>query len=219
MAVGRLPVHTVQEANTVVQKLLGYDQQRGAQSAAVMVADEKEGFDFAQASRAVEAYLPDGMMVWEVFRSQGDDAGVRQELLARLNAGSTLVNYLGHGSVEVWRGGLLTSGDAMALTNGLQLPVVVSMTCLNGFFHDLYSESLAEAFLKAESGGAVAVWASSGLTSPAEQVTMNQTLVQLIFHEPMLTLGEATHAAKAAVQGQDMRRTWMLFGDPTTRVR
>jgi Peptidase family C25 len=48
---------------------------------------------------------------------------------------------------------------------------------------------------------------------------MNQTLVQLIFDHQRVTLGEATRAAKAAVEDQDMRRTWMLFGDPTMRVR
>ena len=219
MAIGRLPVHTGEEVNTVVQKLVGYEQQGSARWAAVMVADEQDGFDFEEASRAVEARLPDGMTVWEIFRGQGDDAATRQELLERLNAGPALVNYLGHGSVEVWRGGLLTSADARMLTNGPQLPVVVSMTCLNGFFHDVYTESLAEALLKADAGGAVAVWASSGLTSPAQQVAMNQTLVQLIFDDQRITLGEATRAAKAAVVDQDIRRTWMLFGDPTMRVR
>jgi Peptidase family C25 len=164
MAIGRLPVHTIEEVNTVMQKLVGYEQQGSPRWAAVMVADEPEGFDFEGASRAVEALLPDEMTVWEIFRGQGDDAETRQELLDRLNAGPALVNYLGHGAVEVWRGGMLTSTDARILTNGLQFPVVVSMTCLNGFFHDVNSESLAEALLKADAGGAVAVWASSGLT-------------------------------------------------------
>jgi len=34
-----------------------------------------------------------------------------------------------------------------------------------------------------------------------------------------LTLGEAVRRAKAAVSDQDVRRTWILFGDPTTRLR
>jgi hypothetical protein len=219
MAIGRLPVHTLEEVNTVVQKLVGYEQQGSTRWAAVMVADETDEFDFGQASRAVEAFLPDEMTVWEVFRGQSDETATRQELLDQLNAGPALVNYLGHGSTEVWRGGLLTSADAQTLSNGQHLPVVVSMTCLNGFFHDVYTESLAEALLKADAGGAVAVWASSGLTSPSQQVVMNQTLVDLIFNEPRLTLGEASRAAKAAVEDQDLRRTWMLFGDPTMRVR
>jgi len=96
---------------------------------------------------------------------------------------------------------------------------VVAMTCLNGFFHDLYSESLAEALLKAEQGGAVAVWASSGLTAPSGQVVMNQELVRLLFGEEQLTLGEAIRRAKAAVTDRDVRRTWSLIGDPATQLK
>jgi hypothetical protein len=43
----------------------------------------------------------------------------------------------------------LVSSDASALTNGSRLPVVLAMNCLNGYFHDIFTESLAEALLKA----------------------------------------------------------------------
>jgi len=99
------------------------------------------------------------------------------------------------------------------------LPFVVSMTCLNGFFQDVYSDSLAEALLKAKQGGAVAVWASSGLTEPDKQAVMNKELVRLLFNGETLTLGEAAKRAKAAVSDPDVRRTWILFGDPTMRLK
>ena len=54
--------------------------------------------------------------------------------------------------------------DAAALANP-PLSIYVGMNCLNGFFHDVYTESLAETLIKAPAGGAVAVWASSTLTS------------------------------------------------------
>lgn len=34
-----------------------------------------------------------------------------------------------------------------------------------------------------------------------------------------LTLGEAAVRAKAAVSEGDMRRTWILLGDPTTKLQ
>jgi hypothetical protein len=93
------------------------------------------------------------------------------------------------------------------------------MTCLNGFFQDPYSESLAETFLKAERGGAIAVWTSSGLTDPVGQVPMNRELVRLLFNGQGLTIGEAVMGAKQAVTNLDIRRTWILFGDPLIRLR
>ena len=149
----------------------------------------------------------------QIFRSQGDDETTRTRIIDSINEGKLLVNYIGHGSVEFWRGGVFSSDDVAALTNGARLPFFVAMTCLNGFFHDPFpTESLAESLLKAEQGGAIAVWASSGLTEPEGQSLMNKKLIPLLFDGQSRTLGEATMKAKTATKDQDVRRTWILFG-------
>jgi hypothetical protein len=48
---------------------------------------------------------------------------------------------------------------------------------------------------------------------------MDEALVRLLFSGTPITLGDATRAAKAAASDMDVRRTWILFGDPTTRLR
>jgi hypothetical protein len=144
---------------------------------------------------------------------------VHDEIVKGINAGRLWVNYVGHGSVEIWRGDIFTSDDVENLTNGKRLAFFVHMTCLNGIFHDVYSESLAEALLKAKNGGAIAVWASSGLTEPEEQVLMNKELIRLLFNGEGLTIGEAVMKAKKVVDDQDIRKTWVLFGDPATRLK
>ena len=126
---------------------------------------------------------------------------------------------MGHGAVDLWRGSVLTASDADSLTNGSALPLVVGMTCLNGFFQTPYVESLAEALLKAQNGGAVAIWTSSGLTDPAGQLQMNKGLMRLLFNGEGLTLGEAAAQAKASTDDMDVRKSWILFGDPTTRLK
>jgi len=42
------------------------------------------------------------------------------------------------------RSGLFDDSAATSLTNGTKLPLFVAMNCLNGFFHDVYTQSLAE---------------------------------------------------------------------------
>jgi hypothetical protein len=223
MAVGRLPVRTVEEAQIVVSKIVGYERSAQSLRDVLLVADMKGGeddFDFEGGSSEVEALLPQGVTIYRIYRSQfAGDEQVHSELLRRLNEGKLLVNYLGHGSVAIWRGSIFDSDDAAALSNGLRLPFVVSMTCLNGFFQDPSMDSLAEALLKARQGGAAAVWASSGLTEPAGQGVMDKELVRLLFNGESLTLGEAVQRAKAATSDGDVRRTWILFGDPTTRLK
>jgi hypothetical protein len=94
-----------------------------------------------------------------------------------------------------------------------------SKKLVKGYFQNHYMESLAEVMLKVEGGGAVGVWTSSGLTEPDKQALMNKELIKLLFGRESITLGEATAQAKKAVSDQDIRKTWILFGDPTTRLK
>jgi UTP-glucose-1-phosphate uridylyltransferase len=68
-------------------------------------------------------------------------------------------------------------------------------------------------------GGAVAVWASSGLTAPDPQFQMNQALVRTLFSQPSVTLGDAVLFAKSGVTDEDVRRTFILFGDPLMQLK
>jgi hypothetical protein len=221
MAIGRLPLSTVEEAGTVVSKIVGYEKTKG-RNEALLVADKTEksdDFNFEVASEEIWGLLPRSLVVRKIYRSQfGSDAQANGVLLSAINQGPLLVNFIGHGSIEIWRG-ILSSEDAEGLVNGMRLPFFVNMTCLNGYFQDPYSETLGEALIKAKGGGAIAVWTSSGLTEPDKQAVMNKELIKLLFDGQSLTLGEATARAKASVSDQDIRKTWILFGDPTTRLK
>ncbi len=218
MAIGRLPVRTEQQAAALVSKIVGYEQsgQVPGSGWVLLVTDRNEGFDFETASDRVGELIPPGLGIERVARSQDSDPVTRAELLQKLDQGPLLVNYLGHGSVDVWAGGLLTSADASGIRNGSRLFVLISMTCLNGAFHVLVNEGLAESLLAAPEGGAVAAWASSGLVDPSGQAIMNQALMPLLFQG--MTLGEAARRAKASVEDPDIRRSWILLGDPVTRL-
>jgi hypothetical protein len=219
LAIGRLPVRTVAETDAAIAKILAYEADPGGawQQQALMVADQNDqDFDFEQISASVKASLPDGFTVEEIFRGQSG-AATKEALLAKLNEGSALVNYSGHGSTEIWGGDILTSQDAKDLSNGSQLPFFVALNCLNGFFHDIYTESLAEALIRSEQGGAIGVWASSALTGSLGQSQVAREMYRLVFDEG-LSLGQAAAQAKAVVSDLDVRRSWVFFGDPVTRI-
>ena len=114
--------------------------------------------------------------------------------------------------------GLLSADDAAGLTNQNRLSVFVMMTCFNGYFQDATYDSMAEALLKSP-GGAVAVWASSGMTEPAAQTVVDQELYRQLFGGASPALGDAVRAAKRRTSDADVRRTWILFGDPAMRLR
>ncbi len=217
--VGRLPVGRVDRATAVVAKIVAYERSApGSTALLVADADDSEN-DFEGMSERVKTALPASVAPTSVYRGQLGDAAAASELASQLASGQSLVHYAGHGTVDAWHGGLLTAAQVAALHNE-QLPFVVTMTCLNGFFQDPSQQSLAQAWLEAR-GGAVAVWASSALTESAAQAPLDEALVRLLFpaQGPQPTLGEATRAAKASSSNPDVRTTWILFGDPSARLK
>lgn len=223
MAVGRLPVRTEQEAATMVNKIIAYDRvphgdlyERGA----LIVSDRADGFDFQEAAGELRAQLPSEMSTQMINRDDGDPTTVHNQIITGINRGPALVTYLGHGSVGVWTGdGLLSVADAPALTNGERLPFFVMTTCLNGSYMELGTDSLGEALVKAPQGGGVAAWASSGLTEPGGQIQISERLYQTLFGTERVRLGDAIRRAKATTSDPDIRRTWILLGDPTTSIK
>jgi hypothetical protein len=139
---------------------------------------------------------------------------------AALARGSLLVHYSGHGSIAAWGGqpAIWASADVQALANATRLPLVVDMTCYTGYFHYPGLPSLAEVWLTAPGGGAVAVIASSGLGLAAGHATLDAALLAHLFAPTTPTVGEALLAAKLAVAAgggplEDLD-TFALFGDP-----
>ncbi|MCD4750159.1 MAG: hypothetical protein K8R59_12380 [Thermoanaerobaculales bacterium] len=223
LAVGRLPAGTPHEAEAMVNKIIGYEQE--APGAWVkdltLVVDAVTGdFDFGVAVDALEALIPSTLEADRIDFGEMEQDTARQLILDAFEAGRLLVNYDGHGSQAVWvSDDVFGNADALSLGNGFKLPLVVAMNCLNGLFHDVYQDSLAEALLKNPDGGAVMVWASSALTDPTGQDLMNRDLYRSLFGGASPTVGDAVIAAKANVTDQDTRDTWILFGDPSMHLR
>ena len=222
IATGRMPGRTPDDMQTMVRKTLNYTSSaRGSwNNQALFVADQDdETANFTSAAQAVQGLMPQSITPTDVFVHDLSITAARQNLLDDLNNGQLIVNYNGHGSVEVWSGSdLFDDTAASSLTNGDKLPLFVIMNCLNGFFHDVTTESMATALMLSPSGGAAAVWASSGLTPPDPQFQMDQALVKTVFSQLNITLGDAVRSAKSGISDQDVRRTFILFGDPLLRL-
>jgi len=184
--VGRIPVRTPAQADLVISKIVNFSP-ANVPASALLVADDPTGyyFNFEQANDEVQSLLPGGITVNRVNRRT--DPNAHANVIASLNAGQQLVNYSGHGNVDTWSG-TFSSTDASTLSNNNKLPIVVVMDCLNGYFHDPTLEGIAEALMKAPSGGAVAAFASSGLTIPDGQHEMSKELYTLLYGSQPIAL-------------------------------
>jgi hypothetical protein len=232
ISIGRLPVRTLAEANLVVGKVVNYSPANPPQSA-LLVADAQGTYywNFEASDDLIATQLPASFTIQKVYRRlEPSDVQTNVDIANKINAGQALVVYSGHGNTNIWGGSIFATDDslavgghgAMSLTNGNKLPFLVVMDCLNGFFTvpQPSGQSLAEAVVKAPNGGAVASFASSGLTIPDGQHQMGQVMFDLLYgHPATIPIGDASRQSKIFTSDQDVRRTWILFGDPTMKIR
>ncbi|HST22439.1 MAG TPA: C25 family cysteine peptidase, partial [Blastocatellia bacterium] len=218
--IGRLPARNAEQLSAMIFKIITY-QRSIPSSEAALYADSNSDFDFEAASASLRSLIPPNINVEQINRGETDAATARRRLFKALQRGQKVVNYIGHGSATIWNDFVLTSDDAASISSNKHLPMFVMMTCLNGYFLDSGAYSLAEALMRADRAGAISVWASSGMTASADQLAMNQEFIRLVFSDlnQQITLGEAIAGAKAVSNDLDVRRTWVLFGDPTMKLR
>lgn len=214
---GRLPVRTETDARRIAARIADFQPGRlgNDRGTAVLVADSDPVIDFVGASRGVrDLMLPEDTVV-EIYRPMLTDEVARTRIVEAFALGPRLVNYFGHGTTDLWAAGKLLSGpDVARLSHGGRPPLIATVTCLNGYFHDVYTTSMAESFLLSEGGGALGVIASSVLAEPPDQAKLNRTFVRAVLDGK--PLGEALRLAKADLVDPEVRRSYLLFADPTT---
>lgn len=212
LSVGRLPARSPGECAAMVARILAPHREPGV---GLFVADTEDGFPFLSAARRAAAAF--GGVSRVLSRAQPGDGSARSAFLSGLAAGPALVSYSGHGNLDFWRGGLLDSASARDLPPAPAGSVWLSMTCLTGYFTSPTVECLAEALLRSPSGAARAVWAGSTYCSAETQAQAQETFLREL--SSGATLGEAARRAKQSVHDLDLRRTFILFGDPTATLR
>jgi hypothetical protein len=145
IAVGRLPVNTVAEAQAVVAKIVGYSPA----SKNVLIFGNKPEVT-AYEDRQLPILAAAGCTI---DKAHNDVAAV--ETVSRINAGRALAAYYGHGWATGMSGGSLSSANVHLLTN-TELPVILSGGCYNNHFDSAAVKCLGELLVLKASGGAVA---------------------------------------------------------------
>ncbi len=219
IAIGRIPARDSQSVATALAKVAGFEQppMQTLDRGAIFAYDLPQGYDFGAMSIRLRNQLPVGTPSFMIDRASPT---AQADLLAQINNGRYIVNYSGHGTTGLWASSSFFGvGNVDSLTNTNNQSIFTMLTCLNGFFHNLVNVSLSEKLLFAN-GGAVAVWASSGLTTPDIQEIMATRFYNQIGIGNITRMGDLIRDAKTVVPGgQDVRYTWVLVGDPMLKVR
>lgn len=229
VATGRIPAASAADLQTYLSKVKAYEKGTVplSQAGAMLLADKPDpaaGY-FPQDSDWVAELLPSGIAVTRIYLDQQAIGTARSQLFAGMNGGMGWVNYLGHGGADRFSAaGLLTWDDMGTLNSVGPLPVVSALTCAVNRFEVPRYASLGEQLILDADGGAIAVWAPTGLSLHEPAVRLNRSLFAAVFQQQMPTLGEAVQQAlQDNIRRQDvptyMLRIYSLLGDSALQLR
>lgn len=216
LAVGRWPVRTTEEVESLVQRTIQYEHGQ-ASARTLFAADGSESQFQTIASELANASVlsPDQVDIIVGPPAKG--------MTAELNEGSWLATYIGHGSISRWgKEGIFELGSVGDLATNTP-PIVLQFTCLTGLFSHPEEVSLSEAMLTHPSGPVLTVAATS-LTLSRHQVAFAVELLEQLQDKDVERIGDAFQNAKLSLDIEnsnglrEVSDTFALFGDPSTII-
>jgi hypothetical protein len=226
VAIGRLPVQTVEEAEVLVAKIAAQaDSLSAVAGRHLFVTDDSgdEDAPFRADADQVSVSLPAGSVVLPFADATAGAESARQALREGWQQGAALTHYFGHGGTTIWADEQLLSVDTVGSVAGGGRPTVVfAWACLSQFYQNFWGPSINEALLLLPDGGALASFGPAGISSPGSQ----RPLVEAVYRNlrPGIRLGDLLRHAKAEALAADPRsgpnvvEGFNLIGDPALRL-
>jgi hypothetical protein len=226
VAIGRLPAANVGEARRMVAKILAYESGTtpGATRVVLVADDADEAGNFPADAEELSSRFFAGVDLRKIYLAELGAPSARERVASAFDEGASLVSYLGHGGIHLWAGeNLLDVAGVEALSPQPAQPILLTMNCLNGYFHFPYFDSLSEALVKAEGKGAIAAFSPSGLSLNGPAHLYHGLLLQALFEGGHERLGDAILAAQTRYADSgafpELVSIYLLLGDPALRLR
>ncbi len=230
MLLGRLPVNSLAETQTVVNKILVYEGQalKGDWTKRVtLVADDADSagdFIAYQDQLAADTIGAPYTANKLYFQPPVTAAQMHTNVLQSFQDGALAMVFFGHSSYHQWAiENFLHISDTPALSNGVRTPIVLEMTCFTSEFQLPDLTALDEALLLKADGGAAATWGMSGLGLSNGHFYLAQGFMRglLVDQEPELgqltLLGKLNLLANVPAYSY-MIDTFTLLGDPAMQA-
>ena len=237
IGVGRLPVKSVDEARTVVDKLIRYSSDPSLsgdwQTRLMLIADDGDynihQQDADQMARSVEkkspAYRPQRVFLDDYPQentSTGQKAPVVNQIINQGMAdGQLIMNYSGHGGIlGLADEQVVTLQDILSWKNR-RLPLFVTATCQFGRYDDPSVSSGAELTLLSRTGGAIALLTTTRPVYANTNLLLNQAFYNAVFtpiNGQMPRLGDVMRITKNNSLSGPVNRNFALLGDPSMQL-
>jgi len=243
--VGRFSAESVKDVEVQVNRTLQYEKDPGMDASWLANAtgigstlspgDDGES-DFLHVRNLLKTLKTSTYNQYSEFfdgsQGESDAAGdpSASGIIDKINKGTGIIFYAGHGSPSAMSTGSVTKSVVEGLDNKGKFPLIWSAACDNGNFNSKYC--IAEAWLRASKSntqptGALAAVMASG-TQTSYPVMEAQDKIAEIISDPkegLSTMGAITAKGMMSMNdvygaaGYATTDTWILFGDPSLRIR
>ncbi|NQV29574.1 MAG: type IX secretion system sortase PorU [Candidatus Marinimicrobia bacterium] len=243
-AIGRLPAQTPDQLEIMVDKIISYEltPEPGIwRNTVTLVADDPlrpsswVETEHIHDTEGLANILPKSIQVNKVYLTEYPEVQdpnspyikkpkAREAFLQKLYNGTVLVNYLGHGSPNVWaQEEVFTVSDLGLVNTGMRLPFWVAGTCDWAKYDDVNSSCVPEELMLMEGNGAVGILSTTRKTYAVFNEILLSDFFDFLFPDVnagrSITVGDAVMLAKNVTTGSDPNNEkYILFSDPALRL-
>lgn len=245
LGVGRFPITSLPVAYDIVNKTIAYMENKeagGWQNVVTLLGDDGDINIPNQHMKDVEgvaavvnelypSYILD-KIYWDDYTAEKTATGLRypgvtKAIKNRLDKGSLIVNYAGHGGERILSHEMSWKASDMKELKSPRLPFWITASCDVGPF-DKGENSLAEEALLNPAGGAIGLFTTTRTVLQSYNAILNKEFVKALLSPvtggDAIAVGDAVRMAKCNVisLGSDMSENklqYVLLGDPALRLK
>jgi hypothetical protein len=238
IGVGRLPVKSLEEAKSAVDKIILYDTRpdnlRDWRNRILFVGDDEDNNTHTGGCDRIATYIGDknknlnvDKVYLDAYPQVSTSGGTRVPLATdainnNMFKGLLAMIYLGHGGTKGWtQERVLKIEDILSWANKKGMPLIITATCsFTGFDNPAFTSGGELCFLN-DKGGAIGLYTTVRpvFANANEQLTRASmdTLFNKLNNDPP-TLGEVLRIAKNKVGSATNSRKFLLIGDPSQKL-
>jgi len=237
MAIGRITVRIADEAQNAAEKIRKYVTEPiygSWRNRITLVADDpvrpnnNEPEHISDSELSIASNIPKFFTLNKLYLleyPQVQDAstyGVRkpaatEAILKQLERGTTIINYLGHGSSTVWAQEhvLKMDRDLGKINTGMKLPFWIAGTCNWGQFDDISGPCMPEALVIEPEDGGIAAFSATRATTAGSNAAFIKSIFQKWFSKDRINRIRIGTLIQFTLTGNSSNNEkYVLFGDP-----
>ncbi len=236
VAVGRLPIRTTDDAETLVDKIISYAHNEHAgnwQNEICMMGDDgNQNSHMKTADKVatlIEQNYPDynvNKIYWDAYQRTSSSTGysypdVTRLIKQQIQRGALIMNYCGHGAAYAMSHEFVMKLKDFEDSQSEYLPLWITASCDIMPF-DGQEDNIGEAVILNRKGGGVAFFGTTRTVYATYNEVMNTAFTKYVL-TPGISIGEAVRLAKCELvsKGTDLtanKLQYTLLGDPALHL-